>query len=563
MVQLISQLRGYFYINPLLALSLTITIFSFAGIPPLVGFFAKQMVLSAAIDKGYIFLSLIAILTSVIGAVYYLNVIKEIYFYSSDYKINPLFKNSKLNGDIIDRNNNIIKSITFNYKNITMSSSVSITISIITLVVLLFIFMNKEWLSMGTILPLFLLYANEYYTRNLLLLLNTNTNTNTISSFATNTYLIKYPSLNTYNVLSYINKPFAFINRTRYMSICRSHLSSILYPSGSVATQQRYLTYSTTGHNYKTKAISPLFITGYSDAEGCFNVGFQRNPNGKFYVRPLFQIQVHSKDSLLLMQIKNYLGGIGNIHIKGNKSIFAIRSLDDILKIISHFDNYPLITQKRADFLLFKEIVYKLVDGEHLSAKGLQEIVNIRASINLGLSDSLKAIFPNTVPVPRPLIENISIPGSEWMAGFVSGEGCFLVNLAKYGEGKLDRVSLSFKVSQHLRDESLLRSFITFFGCGIFNYHALSAQAYGPVPRPKGGKSKLGAGVFIVRNFSDIWDKIIPLFKNHEIRGIKREDFEDWIKVAEIIKSRTHLTEEGIDKIREIKSGMNSNRSGY
>lgn len=215
---------------------------------------------------------------------------------------------------------------------------------------------------MGTILPLFLLYANEYYTRNLLLLLNTNTNTNTISSFATNTYLIKYPSLNTYNVLSYINKPFAFINRTRYMSICRSHLSSILYPYplegqgsvasvASVATQQRYLTYSTTGHNSKT-AISPLFITGYSDAEGCFNVGFQRNPNGKFYVRPLFQIQVHSKDSLLLMQIKNYLGGIGNIHIKGNKSIFAIRSLDDILKIISHFDNYPLITQKRADFLL-------------------------------------------------------------------------------------------------------------------------------------------------------------------------------------------------------------------
>ena len=57
------------------------------------------------------------------------------------------------------------------------------------------------------------------------------------------------------------------------------------------------------------------------------------------------------------------------------------------------------------------------------------------------------------------------------MAGFVSGEGCFLVHLAKYGKGKLDGVSLSFKVSQHLRDELLLRSFISFFGCGIFNYH--------------------------------------------------------------------------------------------
>jgi hypothetical protein len=74
------------------------------------------------------------------------------------------------------------------------------------------------------------------------------------------------------------------------------------------------------------------------------------------------------------------------------------------------------------------------------------------------------------------------------MAGFVSGEGCFLVQMAKYGKGKLDGVSLSFKVSQHLRDELLLRSFIYFFGCGLFNYH--------------GGNSK--SGVFIVIKFSDI-----------------------------------------------------------
>src|ERR1700759_4163216 len=66
-IQLVSQLKGYFYINPLLALSLSITIFSFIGVPPLIGFFGKQMVLSAALDQGLIFLSLVAILTSVIG----------------------------------------------------------------------------------------------------------------------------------------------------------------------------------------------------------------------------------------------------------------------------------------------------------------------------------------------------------------------------------------------------------------------------------------------------------------------------------------------------------------
>lgn len=151
-IQLISQLRGFFYINPLLAISLSITIFSFVGVPPLIGFFAKQMVLSAALDNGYIFLSLIAILTSVIGAVYYLNVIKEIFFYSPQYKINPLLQNNNFNGNIYNKNNVLIKSLALNYKNIVMSSPIAITISIITLIILLFIFMNKEWLSMGTIL---------------------------------------------------------------------------------------------------------------------------------------------------------------------------------------------------------------------------------------------------------------------------------------------------------------------------------------------------------------------------------------------------------------------------
>nr|QGX43772.1 NADH dehydrogenase subunit 2 [Niveomyces insectorum] len=151
-IQLISQLKGYFYINPTLALSLVITIFSFAGIPPLVGFFAKQMVLSAALDNGYIFLSLIAILTSVIGAVYYLNIIKEIFFYSPQYKINPLLEKLNFNGRIYNKQNILVKSITFKYNNIAISSFLSITISIITLIILLFIFVNKEWLSMSTIL---------------------------------------------------------------------------------------------------------------------------------------------------------------------------------------------------------------------------------------------------------------------------------------------------------------------------------------------------------------------------------------------------------------------------
>nr|WCJ12508.1 NADH dehydrogenase subunit 2 [Lecanora bermudensis] len=99
-IQFVSQLKGYFYLNPVLALSLAITLFSFVGIPPLIGFFAKQMVLSAALDSGFVFLSLIAILTSVISAVYYLNVIKQIFFDEHNYELNQDLENVVIHGTI-------------------------------------------------------------------------------------------------------------------------------------------------------------------------------------------------------------------------------------------------------------------------------------------------------------------------------------------------------------------------------------------------------------------------------------------------------------------------------
>ena len=154
-IQLISQLKGYFFVNPILALSLTITIFSFVGIPPLIGFFAKQMVLSAALDNGYIFLVLIAILTSVISAVYYLAIIKQVFFDKSDYKMNIMLMYCRYFGNIFYKTTHI-KQVIYKIEHIILSSSLTITISILTLIILLFIFIPQEWLSMANILALIL-----------------------------------------------------------------------------------------------------------------------------------------------------------------------------------------------------------------------------------------------------------------------------------------------------------------------------------------------------------------------------------------------------------------------
>ena len=122
------------------------------------------MVLSAALDKGLVFLSLIAILTSVIGAVYYLSIVKEMFFSLPDYKVNTLLENLVLKGNILSKNKTvahihtqhtprgIYKNISFKYNNLGLSSPISFVISNITLVILFFIYMNREWLSMGTML---------------------------------------------------------------------------------------------------------------------------------------------------------------------------------------------------------------------------------------------------------------------------------------------------------------------------------------------------------------------------------------------------------------------------
>jgi NADH-ubiquinone oxidoreductase chain 2 len=142
-IQLISQIKGFFYINPILSLSFAITIFSFAGIPPLIGFFAKQMVLSAALDNGYIFLTLVAIITSVISAVYYLNIIKQIFFDKPEYVINPEVDKINIYGTI-KKKNVIVEKLIFQCDNIVLSSYLTISISILTLIILLFILIPQE-----------------------------------------------------------------------------------------------------------------------------------------------------------------------------------------------------------------------------------------------------------------------------------------------------------------------------------------------------------------------------------------------------------------------------------
>ena len=80
MLEQISDLSGLGRTDPALALAMTVFLFSMAGIPPFSGFWAKYFIFTAAVQQGMWALAVIGVLTSVIGAYYYIRIIKVMYF---------------------------------------------------------------------------------------------------------------------------------------------------------------------------------------------------------------------------------------------------------------------------------------------------------------------------------------------------------------------------------------------------------------------------------------------------------------------------------------------------
>jgi hypothetical protein len=86
-----------------------------------------------------------------------------------------------------------------------------------------------------------------------------------------------------------------------------------------------------------------------------------------------------------------------------------------------------------------------------------------------------------------------------------------------------------------------MESFKKFFGCGNTYINRTTIN-------------------FTVTNFKEIYTIVIPFFKKYKIIGVKHLDFLDWVKVANIINKKRHLTKEGFDEIIRIKGQMNSKR---
>jgi NADH-ubiquinone oxidoreductase chain 2 len=141
-IKFITELKGQFFSNPIITISLTICLLSMAGTPPLMGFFSKQYVLYSAIESGYYFMAILGILVSIISASYYLRIIRILHTDSENINTEKLIETRNEN---IESESNI-------------SNFHSLLISILTLTILFFVLKPSILLKSTQLLSLSLFY---------------------------------------------------------------------------------------------------------------------------------------------------------------------------------------------------------------------------------------------------------------------------------------------------------------------------------------------------------------------------------------------------------------------
>ncbi len=354
----------------------------------------------------------------------------------------------------------------------------------------------------------------------------------------------KSTRVRTVKTKGYSKSSLPLINREDY---------EILYGYGGksyLVLKTFYRPYSTAPGSFKGDNLSPEWVSGFIDGEGSFSLKIIKRSGYTlgWGVEPSFVVGLHAKDLPLLEKIQAFFG-VGNISIGNNNAVlYYVPSILELTNvIIPHFERFPLITKKKADFLLFKsalEIINSKGPKKPLTLEYIYKLISIKGALNWGLPDVLKEAFPDIAPVLRPEIKLLPEVSPQWLSGFVDGEGCFYILISKSKFHKTGAsVQLQFSITQHSRDTELVHMLKQVFKCGFI----------------KTGK-KQPVVILTVTKISDIQNIIIPFFQKNPLQGTKLQDFLDFAKAAKIVEDKIHLTSTGLERIKKIKEGMNSRR---
>jgi hypothetical protein len=143
--------------------------------------------------------------------------------------------------------------------------------------------------------------------------------------------------------------------------------------------------------------------------------------------------------------------------------------------------------------------------------------------------------------------ERLRVAG--WITGFVDGEGCFAVPMHRNPTASVGwQVQPQFVVVQGASSVSALEVLRDYFGCGRINLNA----------RRDNHRESLSR--YVVRRFRDLDEIIVPFFRENPLRTSKRENFERFVEVLELMKQRRHLSVGGLLEIAAIVETMNQRK---
>lgn len=129
---------------------------------------------------------------------------------------------------------------------------------------------------------------------------------------------------------------------------------------------------------------------------------------------------------------------------------------------------------------------------------------------------------------------------TQWIVGFVDGEGCFHVGINKNSSMNTGyQVLPEFTVTQHERNLKVLYALKSYFQCGVVRVNHGDRFCYR------------------VRNFDHLHHIILPFFETHKLVTSKRIDFEKFRRICLLMERKAHLSVQGVEEIRQIQESMN------
>lgn len=289
--------------------------------------------------------------------------------------------------------------------------------------------------------------------------------------------------------------------------------------------------------------LSPWFVTGFTDAEGCFMCIISRNTKVRlgWTIALRYNITLGPRDLPLLKEIQAFFGIIGRVGVSEKKVYFDVNSMKELSIIISHFLSYPLQSQKRFQFNIFM-CLYNLFSAKtHLTVPGFLQCISLINVLNNPVNPHALAeiigrygTLPALILPPVPIIVYQLTP--QWILGFIAGEGCFSFFRSTL-KSQIQVFAMVIEISQLPIDNQLLLEIGKSIGpCALYtrtNY--VSRLRFSTLPY--------------------LQHYVLPFFFNNPlpVNSYKRIQYDIWLSAVEIaLKGQINYNSEMVNAIKNL-----------